>query len=542
MGVTVREVMASKFFKKCDLIAGAGGLDREIQAVALFDAPDGYLWFKGKEFVLTTGYLFQQHEGLFRDVVLFLSEKNSAGIAIKVDRFLKEIPQDIINLCNEINFPLISLPYETAWIDAINAVNSLAMNKYIIRINEHQYKRKKNTSTYSLAKKANEVLEILHHELGKHILLFDILEDKAYSFPNIPRYKELHYQDLIDPVFSYQKEIICEHLKIYRIKNLEDKQEETWVTMPIVVGDIEAGYLLVKEDDKKIDYYNIFSLRLAFTLLVYIYEQVYYMNSIDGKFQDEFLQEIIYGEYKSNEKIYKRANSLKLNIAKSYLAICIQQDDESIQLDKYREKIAHRIYQVFSKDKVLFGLLEENRMVILYAAHQRILKNNADIKQICQEFILNLQKDILNSRFRCGIGQSIESIVNIKKSYMESIKAIEIGTYIYPEKNLITYKELGPFRLIRRESFQGEDFKEMTEDIAPLLEQDDGEDLLLTLKTYLESESNYNLAARRLFIHSNTVRYRIEKIQQLCDLNLNDATERLKLEITLKFMKFMKHT
>jgi len=364
MGVTVKEVLETKFFRKCELIAGAGGVDRQIQAVALFDAPDGYKWFKGKEFVLTTGYLFHENEGLFREVILFLKEKNSAGMAIKVDRFLKKIPQDIIDLCNEIKFPLVSLPYEIAWIDIINAVNSLAMNKYILRINHLQLKRRSSTKAYSLEKKINEVLETLFREIQKPTYLFDILDDKVYCFPSTSQYRGVSYQDLLEPSFDYQKEIICDNLKIYRILNLEDSENQTWVMIPIGVGDAEVGYLVVKEVGRKIDYYDVFSIRLAFTLLVYIYEQVYFMNSIDGKFQDEFLQEVIYGEYKNDEKIYKRANSLKLNIAERYLAICIQQYNDNIKLHMFREKIHHKIYQTFPKDKVLFGLLEENKIVI----------------------------------------------------------------------------------------------------------------------------------------------------------------------------------
>ncbi|NLY86285.1 MAG: PucR family transcriptional regulator, partial [Tissierellia bacterium] len=73
--------------------------------------------------------------------------------------------------------------------------------------------------------------------------------------------------------------------------------------------------------------------------------------------------------------------------------------------------------------------------------------------------------------------------------------------------------------------------------IYPLLKEPDSEELISTLKVYLESESNSNIAAKKLFIHSNTVRYRIAKIQQICDIDLEDPMERLKVEILLKFIE-----
>ena len=136
MGVKIGEILKTKFFTDYDVLAGKKGLDRETQAVALFDAPDGYKWFKGKELVLSSGYLFKDNIELFKDVIIFLHSKNSTGMAIKKDRYLKEIPSEIIELSNDLGFPLINIPYNVAWIDIIHAVNSIVMNRYITHIND----------------------------------------------------------------------------------------------------------------------------------------------------------------------------------------------------------------------------------------------------------------------------------------------------------------------------------------------------------------------------------------------------------------------
>ena len=65
-----------------------------------------------------------------------MHKNNSTAMGIKLKRYLDEIPQEIIELCDELGFPLIQIPYDLAWIDVINAVNSVAMNRYIIRIND----------------------------------------------------------------------------------------------------------------------------------------------------------------------------------------------------------------------------------------------------------------------------------------------------------------------------------------------------------------------------------------------------------------------
>ncbi|HCJ56756.1 MAG TPA: hypothetical protein DHV55_04930 [Clostridiaceae bacterium] len=78
MGVTVREILQSQYFSGYRILAGKEALDLKAQAVVLFDAPDGYKWFKGKEFVITSGYLFKDNTELFKEVIMHLFKHKSA--------------------------------------------------------------------------------------------------------------------------------------------------------------------------------------------------------------------------------------------------------------------------------------------------------------------------------------------------------------------------------------------------------------------------------------------------------------------------------
>jgi purine catabolism regulator len=119
---------------------------------------------------------------------------------------------------------------------------------------------------------------------------------------------------------------------------------------------------------------------------------------------------------------------------------------------------------------------------------------------------------------------------------MEARKAIEIGSYIYPDKDVISFYDLGPFGVLRFEDVERKNFGSGFNSLEPLMKEEDGKELIETLKVYFESGSNCNKAASKLFIHSNTVRYRINKIQELCKIDLEDYIERLKLEISLRFL------
>lgn len=61
MGISVRELLNSDFFKEYKIIGGENGLEKQIQGVAILDAADGFQWCKGREFVISSGYIFKHN-------------------------------------------------------------------------------------------------------------------------------------------------------------------------------------------------------------------------------------------------------------------------------------------------------------------------------------------------------------------------------------------------------------------------------------------------------------------------------------------------
>lgn len=120
MGLTIREMLNAEFFKDFKLMAGNRGLDNQIQGVAILDAPDGFQWTKGKEFVISSGYVFHQHPKLFEEYLKTDIFREISGMGIKIDRYLKTIPDHIIDVFNKHNIPLVYIPMGPSWMDIMN--------------------------------------------------------------------------------------------------------------------------------------------------------------------------------------------------------------------------------------------------------------------------------------------------------------------------------------------------------------------------------------------------------------------------------------
>lgn len=212
--------------------------------------------------------------------------KGVAGLGIKVDRYLKEIPADIIELCDELDFPLIYIPYDVPWINIIDGVNSIAINRFIKRINSSNYINENVTSS-DFYKKIEIIIENLSKELKCPITLSDILDKNIINYPkNTKTEKEINSLTE-DNLANYKKEILCEKLLIYRITDLDANR--SWIEMAISLDNTPITKMIVWEDKRRIDYYDLFAMRLSYTLLLEIYAQIYVMNAFERKFYDDLL-------------------------------------------------------------------------------------------------------------------------------------------------------------------------------------------------------------------------------------------------------------
>ena len=102
-----------------------------------------------------------------------------------------------------------------------------------------------------------------------------------------------------------------------------------------------------------------------------------------------------------------------------------------------------------------------------------------------------------------------------------------------PDKSIYEYEDLGVLAWI---DIPEEELEKLLNNLKELIEVNKGEDLLETLKVYLENNLNYSTTASKLFIHINTVRKRIERVEEALDLNLDNYITRLKLVILLQYL------
>ncbi|MCC8075403.1 MAG: helix-turn-helix domain-containing protein [Clostridiales bacterium] len=144
----------------------------------------------------------------------------------------------------------------------------------------------------------------------------------------------------------------------------------------------------------------------------------------------------------------------------------------------------------------------------------------------------------LKQRIVIGIGTVAEHLRDLARSYKEAQMAIEVGKVFDTERNVINYDNLGIGRLIYQlpitlcEMFLQEVFKK-----NPIDSLDS--ETLFTINKFFENNLNVSETARKLFVHRNTLVYRLEKIKKLTGLDLREFDDAITFKVALMVKKYL---
>ncbi len=141
---------------------------------------------------------------------------------------------------------------------------------------------------------------------------------------------------------------------------------------------------------------------------------------------------------------------------------------------------------------------------------------------------------------RVAYGTVVQELKDVSKSYKEAQMALDVGKIFYAEKDVAAYSALGIGRLIYQLPVNL--CKIFIEEIfGDNIPSDLDEETLNTLNKFFENNLNVSETSRQLFVHRNTLVYRIEKIQKSTGLDLRSFDDALTFKIALMVVNYMKY-
>lgn len=247
---------------------------------------------------------------------------------------------------------------------------------------------------------------------------------------------------------------------------------------------------------------------------------------------------------------YDKANFIKNIILDNILPSDIYVKAKELHFDSDVNRVVYLIRFQNKGDIVPFEVIQnlfpdKTRDYVLSVSESDVvlvkeLKSLADVRTV--ENVAKNIVDTASSEFflktTVGIGSVVNSVKELARSFKDAQVAIEVGKVFDTEKDVINYETLGIGRLIYQlpttlcEMFLQEVFKRGS------LESLDRE-TLMTIQAFFENNLNVSETSRKLFVHRNTLVYRLEKIKKLTGLDLREFDHAITFKVALMVKKYV---
>ena len=195
------------------------------------------------------------------------------------------------------------------------------------------------------------------------------------------------------------------------------------------------------------------------------------------------------------------------------------------------------VIQNFFPDKTKDLVIDINEKDIALVKEVRPNVDSKDLEKLARSIC-----DTLSTEFYCnavvGIGTRVTGIKDLAHSFKEAQVALEVGKVFDTEKYVINYENLGIGRLIYQllttlcDMFLKEVFKRGSIDSLD-------QETLFTIQKFFENNLNVSETSRKLFVHRNTLVYRLEKIKKLTGLDLREFDDAIVFKVALMVNKYL---
>lgn len=555
LGISLEKLLTLETLRGSKILAGAAGITKRITKVNVMEVPDIIEWVSEGEFLITTAYSIKDNIKVLLELIPELNTKGVSGLGIKVGRYVSELPKDVIDLADELGFPIIEVPFSVSHTDVISGILTEVINdqmNMLIKINGF------NREVMNIMAKGGSLKEIagkLYENIGDSLAIFENMSDSCEIICNEDD------RDIIN-------NIIFEHIDLGYTEESNYDNEGNYkrykdeirgriidrIVIPIVIESVEYGYIFIWLDKKELTHLDNMLIESYSHIIALDFVKKLSLYNMESNYKLEFFDDLLSDNESRQKRAIEREKIFDFYKTLKYTVIVVLLKD-IYPLSKSVSKkgsslhgsindllfITSRIAKVY-KEKILY-VDKSDRILILYGSEK-----NEDPKTIkrevidfCQKILEESLKRFDKNKLVIGIGRTYDRAQELYKSYGQAKLIVEnlCKTNI---KNIIHYDDLGLYRILAFEGLQGELIEFCSDTIKPLIEYDkvNNSELIKTLKIYFECDGNMKKISKKMYMHYNTIIYRVQQIKDITGLDLENGDSRLNLEIALKAMDLIK--
>ena len=550
MEYRVNDLLKLNSLNNAVVLSGQSYLNNAIKGITIMEAPDIADWLKGGELILTSLYPirnFNTEEQ--KDFVLKLKAKEVSALVIKNKSADTEIPKSLLAEGNKLGLPIIQIPKEVPFVEIMYPVMGDLFNRQVKKLQYYKEIHDRFTALSLADEGPEQIIKTLEVLIGNPIALFDrnfhciVSTDPSLSSFEIIE-KIPYYEKTNEIKFPHYRQIV----KYPQIQGKRGYQ----IVVPVETVNHSKTYLLISELNKPLEELDFIAVENAATSLSLELVKQFAVAEVERKFKNDLIEELISGRIQSIKSIRQKANVIGWDLDGSFVAVLFKTTPSlHAQSQKQKNKqsysnvnltIVHDAIHRYLPDGIMTS--KSNLVIVLWkiANNDPVFSTPMDkIKKVSGDIQKLIKKQNKDISVQVGIGNIVDHIQEISKSYKEAQEAIELGNTVFGEDAITVFSELGIFRLLCNFN----DVKSLSTYIPPSLNKlldyphANQPDLIKTLKTFLECNQNAAKTSQILFLHYKTVVYRMERIKEITGMNFEDAEEMLSVQVGLKIIDLM---
>lgn len=550
MGFTVKELLQTEEFEKMTLLCGEKGLNNEIKGVTIIEAPDIVKFINGGELLLTGLYAFKSCTvDEFRGYIYELEKKKISGLVLKRGRVVEQV-DDKIALLEEFAeanaIPVFEVPFEISF----QAIMCLIMERlFNEEVTQLKYYKTTHDNFMALSLSGDtrtnpvaDILDMLDKLIRNPVALFN--QNMSCCGTSSEEITEF---ELLDNVKKYEPGIFTN----YRYMRQKGEHVQYIVQIHLNVG--VKMYLVITEKVSTFNLMDCIAVESAIVALQYEFSRKFAVSELEKKFQNDILCNILSGKVSSAEELKKSTSLLGIDIDGYYRVLVFGVTNEGKKKKDINEKIRHINLLEEALERQIRDVKihkELDKVVVVQEVNPDFtqIEQRGQLKEMLERVQSYIEKQNKYLKAKAGAGKVVQGILHLPETYKEANDAFafaDIAGDIAEDggSQIMLFSDLGIFKLL----CQLDDPEQLLEYVPESLQKlydykkPQKEDLITTLKTYLERNQNLSKTAQDLFMHYKTAAYRIEKIAKITGMDFDNANEMLAVRIGLVVYKMIEN-
>ncbi|WP_201007243.1 PucR family transcriptional regulator [Paenibacillus glycanilyticus] len=517
MLLTVEEAMRVYPLSEGKLVAGRAGGSRPLKSLNIIDAPDFVQWAKDGDMFFTTAYVFKDSVEDAIATIRSLHQRHSAGLGIKLGRFWSEMPAALIEEADALGFPLIELPYPFAFSDQINGLLQDEINRntsWLKRVVEKQKRLMKVALYQDIADNPfQRIASVMEYPMaivgGRGHILFndsDCSEGELMGeWPWKPEPRRITKTDR----------------QLYRL--------------PLFHGDDCIGFAIFVLPVDYLPKSEEGLFHQASEMLAYYLSKM--MENGSETFWHQELGAIInhYLEAGASlDTVLHQAEKAGVHVLDSRFVcvLCTAEEVEGSRLKPTRLKAVRQEleFNPAIRDKRGYHVVTEAGLLSIYP-----VTSAGTIQALASSLEAVSPKDRL---IQFAFSTPKDTAMQFAEAFDECKETIKLSRKLRSREQILHFDTIQMAHLFQ---FVPEDSMRhyCRHVLGPLLDSDStgAQDMLQTLEAFVGNEGLLGDTARQLYVHRNTVSYRLEKMSELLGLDFKKPNDFMKLRLAVLFLR-----